>query len=77
MGLFGVGGFILGGGGVLWGYLVWGIHYRGEGGVLWGYLVWGIIGGSGVFAQSWHYKPGQSIAGASGCGPPALPYTRA
>ena len=28
-------------------------------------------------AQSWRYKPGQYIAGASGCGPPALPYTRA
>ena len=27
------------------------------------------------FAQSWRYKPGQYIAGASGCGPPALPYT--
>ena len=26
------------------------------------------------FAQSWRYKPGQYIAGASGCGPPALPY---
>ena len=25
-------------------------------------------------AQSWRYKPGQYIAGASGCGPPALPY---
>ena len=30
-----------------------------------------------AFAQSWRYKPGQYIAGASGCGPPALPYTRA
>ena len=29
------------------------------------------------YAQSWRYKPGQYIAGASGCGPPALPYTRA
>ena len=27
-----------------------------------------------IFAQSWRYKPGQYIAGASGCGPPALPY---
>ena len=27
-----------------------------------------------TFAQSWRYKPGQYIAGASGCGPPALPY---
>ena len=28
-------------------------------------------------AQSWRYKPGQYIAGVSGCGPPALPYARA
>ena len=27
-----------------------------------------------IFAQSWRYKPGQYIAGASGCGLPALPH---
>ena len=33
-----------------------------------------LLGTIVIFAQSWRYKPGQYIAGASGCGPPALPY---